>query len=223
MTTNIDSTKTEKHCKGCDKSLQLTDFHKNGSSTHPLCMTCRSEGRKKTNNPKKEGTKYCPACKETHPTTDFNADTSAHDGLQNYCKKQKQIQRQKYLNTFDGFIKHSFSELRNNAKKRNIQVEITLDDIKELYTKQDGKCAISGRIMTHESKEREDTQHIINKHNISVDRIDSKKGYTKDNIQLVCAIINRMKMLMTDDELKDIAEKVVIYNQERINELLVTN
>ena len=31
-------------------------------------------------------------------------------------------------------------------------------------------------------------------YNISIDRIDSSKGYTKDNIQLVCASLNNMKM-----------------------------
>lgn len=29
--------------------------------------------------------------------------------------------------------------------------------------------------------------------NVSVDRIDSKKGYTRDNVQLVCMAINQMK------------------------------
>jgi len=33
----------------------------------------------------------------------------------------------------------------------------------------------------------------VNKYNISIDRIDSSKGYTKDNIQLVGSIINIMK------------------------------
>ena len=220
MTTNIDSTKTEKLCNGCDKTLPLTEFHKNGTTRHPLCKTCRSEERRNTKNPRKEGTKYCPGCKETHHTSDFNSDKSAPDGLQNYCRKQRHLQQKKYLNTFDGFLQNLFNDLRHNAKKRNILVEITLDDIKELYKKQDGKCALSGRTMTYESKEREDKQHIINKNNISVDRIDSKKGYIKDNIQLVCAIVNRMKMLMTDDELKTIAEKVVNHNQGKINELL---
>jgi hypothetical protein len=30
-------------------------------------------------------------------------------------------------------------------------------------------------------------------YNVSVDRIDSKKSYSNDNIQLVCSIINTMK------------------------------
>ena len=37
------------------------------------------------------------------------------------------------------------------------------------------------------------TDGEINDYNISIDRKDSSKGYTKDNIQLVGAIINIMK------------------------------
>lgn len=37
--------------------------------------------------------------------------------------------------------------------------------------------------------------------NISVDQINPKAGYTKDNIQLVCWAVNRMKGEMSMDEL----------------------
>ena len=46
----------------------------------------------------------------------------------------------------------------------------------------------------------EDSCHIINKHNISIDRIDSNVGYTKDNVRLVCAIINSVRFDFNDDE-----------------------
>lgn len=36
--------------------------------------------------------------------------------------------------------------------------------------------------------------------NISIDRIDSAKGYSLDNIQLVCVVINLMKLDMTQAE-----------------------
>ncbi len=39
--------------------------------------------------------------------------------------------------------------------------------------------------------------------NVSIDRIDNDKGYTKDNIHLVCFIANLMKSTMTVDELAE--------------------
>jgi len=66
----------------------------------------------------------------------------------------------------------------------------------DLYYKQDGKCALSGETLTRIGLEDKG----INNYNISIDRIDSTKGYTVDNIQLVGAIINIMK---NDIEEKD--------------------
>jgi hypothetical protein len=37
--------------------------------------------------------------------------------------------------------------------------------------------------------------------NISIDRIDSSKGYLRGNVQFVCDIVNRMKSSMTQEEL----------------------
>ena len=40
----------------------------------------------------------------------------------------------------------------------------------------------------------------------SVDRINSKRGYTKSNIQVVLAIVNTMKMDYTDDILHPVVK-----------------
>ena len=37
--------------------------------------------------------------------------------------------------------------------------------------------------------------------NVSIDRINNKKGYTKNNVRLVCWCVNKMKHTMSDDEL----------------------
>lgn len=58
---------------------------------------------------------------------------------------------------------------------------------KELWNKQNGLCAISNIPMTYTfNSGRIPT-------NVSVDRIDSNKSYTKNNIQLVCMAVNQMK------------------------------
>lgn len=190
-----------KHCKDCDQDLPRSSFHKNGKTLMPTCKSCRQKSRSKQNNPRKEGTKFCPPCGIEHLTKEFDSDKSQPDGLQSYCKKVRHERRLVYLSTYDGFIKNLFKDLRSNAKKRKIQVNITLQDIKDLYISQNKQCAISKITMTHQATDRkEGDQHILNKWNISVDRIDSKKPYTKDNIQLVCAIINRLKMSLSDED-----------------------
>lgn len=51
------------------------------------------------------------------------------------------------------------------------------------------KCALFGEILTKIALEDKG----INKYNVSINRINSSKGYTKDNIQLVGAIIYIIK------------------------------
>jgi hypothetical protein len=53
------------------------------------------------------------------------------------------------------------------------------DDIIKQLSVQDGKCYFSGQ--------------TIDVYNLSIDRIDSTKGYTPDNIKLTTTRINWMK------------------------------
>lgn len=55
------------------------------------------------------------------------------------------------------------------------------------YNAQQGLCAISGIPLAYQAgMGRVPT-------NISIDRIDNGKGYVRDNVQLVCDAVNRMK------------------------------
>ncbi len=60
----------------------------------------------------------------------------------------------------------------------------------ELWDRQSGLCAVSGQHMTR--YKGHGSNHVIGT-NGSIDRIDSTKGYTPDNVQWVCWTVNRMK------------------------------
>jgi len=204
-----------KICKDCNIDKVFTEYHKNKSGTngyHNVCKDCRSNTRKNLNyEAQKEGTKYCSKCKLTLNISNFNKDKSNSTGLQTYCKDCQTENTKKWASTEDGYLKKLYIDIVHNAKKRTkeLKVNITIDDIKELYEKQKGLCAISGIKMTRDVYMVKGDNHIINKKNISVDRIDSTKGYEKDNIQLVGAIINRMKSDLTDKEFIDICKTVI--------------
>jgi hypothetical protein len=74
----------------------------------------------------------------------------------------------------------TLSKLKRGAKARGISFDITIEDIQEKLEKQDYKCALTN-------------WSVAFSENASVDRIDSNKGYTKDNIQIVDKRINMMK------------------------------
>jgi hypothetical protein len=71
--------------------------------------------------------------------------------------------------------------------KKGYKNDITTDDIQELFVKQNSECCKCGCFMKTHGYSKGD------KRQFSIDRIDSKKGHTKDNIQLFCWGCNRAK------------------------------
>ncbi len=99
-----------------------------------------------------------------------------------------------YRNTLRGSLKHLItSERKKHFKWFNLE---------ELYYKQKGLCALSGVPMTtHSNMNKNLGVSAYFPTNISVDRIDSSKGYELNNIQLVCCIVNIMKNVLTEEQL----------------------
>jgi hypothetical protein len=123
----------------------------------------------------------------------------------------------KYRNTLKGRFVNLCSTAKSRAAKKKLDFSITTEDLEELYYRQSGICAISGLKMTTLSGPR----HRSNSFVMSLDRIDSEKGYTKDNIQLVCWQANRMKDCLTCDEFKFWIKTIssqVLKEEERFND-----
>lgn len=65
-------------------------------------------------------------------------------------------------------------------------------------------CALSGRKLIHE---------IGNIDSPSIDRIDSRLGYTKRNIQIVSSAVNKAKMDMSDEDFIEMCRQVAEYHK----------
>lgn len=79
-----------------------------------------------------------------------------------------------------------YGSIRGSAIRRKLSFEIDLEFILHLWDKQEGKCYYTGVDMKYVALKK-------NPYQVSIDRIDSKKGYTKDNTVLCCQSINYMK------------------------------
>ena len=219
---NIDPNTTKKKCKGpcgSDKFLVEYSMSKTGVFGYAnKCKKCRSDERKKINFPKPtEGTQKCTGkCEKVLSISEFHGDKGSGSGLRSECKECYKVTQKISQSSLTGFIMKILKDAKNNAKKksndkRTITFNITKEDIAELYESQGGLCALTNTPMTYSvMKERsEEDSHILNPTNISIDRINPSKGYEKDNIQLVCAIVNRMKYDLTVSELLDWCKKVI--------------
>ncbi len=98
----------------------------------------------------------------------------------------------------DNPIRFRWLQARARSKRKDLDFSITEDDITALYEAQDGLCAYTKLPMSLDFN--------TGAHSASVDRIDSDKGYTLDNIVLCCAIVNTMKNDMSVPEFKTIIQ-----------------
>ena len=93
-----------------------------------------------------------------------------------------------------------FANLKRGAsgeKNRNpIEFDLTLEYIDELYTKQKGLCNYSKMPISIRAK------------TASLDRIDSSKGYIKDNVQWLHKDVNMMKRHYTEDYFLALCKKI---------------
>lgn len=103
------------------------------------------------------------------------------------CLQHSEIKR------YEDITYNCFNRIKNQAKRRNIQFDISIEDIWEQYQKQKGLCALSGIEVYFSTKYPNRDPESGSFNDASVDRIDSTQGYTKDNIQIVHKHINWMK------------------------------
>ena len=164
---------------------------------------------------------WCPKCKRYLSRDHFCSSKSNkfRDGLNGYCKKCQQERELIYRTTLDSEtglqfkLKHCLYSARSRAKKLKLEFNLTYEYIKYLYETQKGLCAISGIPMT-----KEYGSGILDT-NISVDKIDPKKGYVIGNIQLVCWAVNRMKGTMNLEQLIFFCQNVIDYQNKQKNNL----
>jgi hypothetical protein len=82
---------------------------------------------------------------------------------------------------------------RNGIQKK---LDLTLEDIWNLFLQQNRKCALTGLILTFPIK---GTPIELKKSTASLDRINSSEGYTLDNVQWVHKSINIMKNVYSQE------------------------
>lgn len=97
--------------------------------------------------------------------------------------------------------------VRGKNKERTIEFNLTIQQAWELFLKQNRKCALSGMELKFKENSLDRTQTA------SLDRIDSNKGYTIDNIQWVHKDVNYMKMDLPQDRFIKICKEIASYNK----------
>lgn len=102
-----------------------------------------------------------------------------------------------------------WNNIVNSANARNLEINITIEYIWDLFLQQNRRCALSNQELT--------MLHSIHKKiykTASLDRIDSTKGYIKGNVQWIHKDINFMKQAFSQDYFLELCRKIV-YSQDK--------
>ena len=132
------------------------------------------------------------ACLECKKTIDKNYKNKNKEHIKeyhkNYSKKNYSTEkrRKSYIENVESEL---FHHAKNRAKQKNMEFNIKKEDI--IIPE---KCVVFGTPINFENKNNVPT----------LDRIDSNKGYIKENIQVISFKANRLKNNATIEELKSI-------------------
>jgi hypothetical protein len=138
-----------------------------------------------------KGLVRCSLCKENKPPSEFHKNKQNRSGYSVWCKpcQRKKIDNRKGTPDF------VLWSIRGSAKTRGIIFELTADQVKSFWKK---PCAYCGRAVE----------------TIGMDRVDSSKSYTLDNVVSCCTTCNYMKHVLTAGEFIAHCQKVVEHSSK---------
>lgn len=119
------------------------------------------------------------------------------------CQKNIGIKNGQWLGykEIDGRV---FGHYKKNAIKRGIQFDITIEDMYNQFLLQNRKCPYTNFDLIISTT----STHTRTPENASLDRIDSKKGYIKGNVQWVYKKINILKNELSHDEFLELCNMI---------------
>ena len=130
---------------------------------------------------RKSGKKCCFKCKTWKNESEFGKNKQAKDGLHCWCKEcVKDCGRGHYQS-----LAGKYRVYERGAKRRNLTFELSLFDFASIIVQPCYYCGKKDSIYT------------------GVDRLDSSKGYTKDNCAPCCAHCNMQKRIYSEKEFKE--------------------
>jgi len=182
-------------CRTCGKTRDETAFR---SELSKVCSNCKKNRIKIW----RDNTGFCGKLKEwrkKHPESHKTYGKSRVIKIQSspylYLTEMLRQRIQQYKTMFSS-NDYRAERKSNNPTKRFVTINDKV--LHKLWDNNNGKCAISGMSMTHKFNDLR---------TVSIDRIDSNKGYDEDNIQLVCQWVNLAKGKYSNDYIIEILKE----------------
>lgn len=202
-----------KTCIRCREELESTNFYKSSASKDGLkneCKECRRKNRKISDKEKQKAKEYKQKNKdvlsEKGRAYHLANKEKANKVSREYYHENKDKERERHDKwERNNILKRlAISCNKRNKEKHGPLEKITEQMLRDIYDKQEGLCFYSGEVL----KVRRDPGDVRHKLQVSVDRIDSSKGYIVGNMVLSCWKVNQMKNDQPLDEFISWCEKI---------------
>jgi len=162
------------------------------------------EYKPEQNRNRKMAIGICPACNKEHKGTYSNIKYGKSCG----CQRAEQARKNgRTRTTKQAFTNSKHNAYKQSAIKRNIYFELSPNDVEILITQDCSYCGAKPSLT--DAKYFKGIPYPTN----SIDRIDSNKGYTKNNTQPCCVTCNIMKNSLSSQEFLDHIRKVFVFNE----------
>ena len=147
--------------------------------------------------------KTCSTCKIEKPISEFTGNKNQPSGYMCYCKSCNSKRNKKYREDPENLTKackRIYGYISRRIRLKGLDNDFNASFIKDLYNRQNGVCAYTGDKLSLRSGLPS---------TLSVDRINSSLGYTKDNVTLVTWEVNNAKQDSSMDGFVSLCKKVL--------------
>lgn len=144
-----------------------------------------------------QGSRVCTSCNKVKLLSQFEHFKEGF--VRGVCQQCVTLQRSRKTSaTPESYLRVLNGQLKSQRVKQGVQYDLTTEDVIDMWEMQDGKCALSGMLMTHQ---RDGTYGDRKKKdfNASIDRINPNGPYVRGNAQLVANRVNTMKHTLGED------------------------
>lgn len=114
--------------------------------------------------------------------------------------------RQKCLNYPNIMFGRAIANARSRAIKRGIPFDLTKDDVMIMFEAQGGLCFYSGLKL---NVVKSDATRTHDPFKMSLDCVDPKLGYVKDNVVWCAYCVNALKLKMSQEAMIDVCRAIV--------------
>lgn len=197
-----------KICGKCQCEKNETEFHKNVRSKdglHSICKICnnakvnewrlanlersRENARRYQKENREERKQYLKQYYADNRERLIETNTEYNKNNPEQRKETQKRYRYNKISDREFFIRALVRTARTNAKIKKLDFELNHVVVNTLIILQNEKCCVTGINFDYNHS----PEFRARPFGPSIDRKDNSKGYTYDNIQIVCVIVNKAK------------------------------